>query len=60
MPKEIRKYVNLSQQAEPVKFKGANSMYNNKKPPLAVPGQIPPNMQNALKYAHQGNIGSQT
>ena len=59
VPHEIRKYVNLSSNAEPVKFKGANSMYN-KKPPLAVPGQIPQNMQNALKYAHGGSIGAQT
>ena len=34
MPSEIRKYVNLSQNAQPVKFKGANSMYN--KPPVAA------------------------
>ena len=59
VPHEIRKYVNLSSNAEPVKFKGANSMYN-KKPPLGVPGQIPQNMQNALKYAHPGSIGAQT
>ena len=32
LPQEVQKYVNLSQKAVPVKFKGANSAYN--KPPL--------------------------
>ena len=47
-------YPNLSQKAEPVKFKGANSQYNRQrnssKPPLPlpVPNQIPPHMQNAI------------
>jgi len=35
VPPEIRQYVNLSKNSIPVKFKGANSMYN--KPPMAVP-----------------------
>ena len=33
-PVEIRKYMNLSNNAQPVRFKGANSMYN--KPPVGT------------------------
>lgn len=49
--------MNLSAHAEPVKFKGANSMYN-KKPPLAMPGQIPQNMQSAIKHSAGNGIGA--